>query len=128
MVNTCDGKPYCVQSIFQSLFLRLLSNKPLHDCQFLIAPSLESARIVKNESVMIGEPEFMFDAVLATLVHDQKRPKRSTGVTDVHGWVKLSLRESKTNGIATRRLECLPCLGRTPRRCSIISGKRLDSS
>ena len=78
-MNTCDGKPYCVQSIVQSLFLRLLSNKPLHDCQLLIAPSLESARIVKNESVMIGEAEFMFDAVLATLAHGSETAEAKYG-------------------------------------------------
>ena len=58
-----------MHSVFQKPFPRLLSNKSLHDCQFLIAASLESARIVKNISGMIGETEFMFDAVLATLEH-----------------------------------------------------------
>ena len=66
-VNTCDGKPYCMQSIFQNPFPRPSSNKSLHDREFLVASSLESARIMKNVFVMIGEAEFMFDAVLATL-------------------------------------------------------------
>ena len=59
-----------MQSIFQKPFLRSLSNKSLNDHQFLIAPSLESTRIVKNVSFMIGEAKFMLDAVLATLVHE----------------------------------------------------------
>ena len=58
-----------MESMFKNPFLRPLSNKSLYDCQFLIAPSLESARIVKNVSVEIGEPKLMLDAVLATLAH-----------------------------------------------------------
>ena len=58
-----------MQSIFQNSFPRPLSNKSLHDLEFLIAPSLEPARIVENVSVMIRETEFMLDAVLATLAH-----------------------------------------------------------
>ena len=68
-MNTCDGKPDCMQSVFENPLPRPLSNKFLHDREFLIAPTLESARIVKNVSVMIVEAEFMLNTVLATLAH-----------------------------------------------------------
>ena len=64
-----------MQSIFQNPFPRPLSNKTLYDRQFLIAPSLESARIVKNVSVMIGEAKFMLDVVLATLTYESGTAK-----------------------------------------------------
>ena len=57
---------------------------------------------------------------------DQERLKRSTDVTNVHGWIKLNLKGSEPSGIATKRLECLPSLARTLCARRIFSGK-LDS-
>ena len=62
-----------MKSILQNLFSRPLSNKSLHDREFVIAPSLKPARIVKNVSVMTGEAKFMLDGVLATLAHGSGR-------------------------------------------------------
>ena len=59
---------------------------------------------------------------------DQERLKRSTGVTNVHGWVKLNLGGSETSGIATKRLGSLLSLACTPCARRTLSGKRLDSS
>jgi hypothetical protein len=44
-----------------------LLNKVLHDLQFLVATSLESARVVKYVTIMIGEHMFILDVMLATL-------------------------------------------------------------
>ena len=54
-------------SVSQSPFFRPLSNKCLHNPQFLVATSLEPAGIMKDVTVMIGEHKFILDAMLATL-------------------------------------------------------------
>ena len=60
-------------SLSQAPFPRPLSNKFLHDLQFLVATSLETARVVKYVAVMIGEHKLIFDVVLATLSKDQEQ-------------------------------------------------------
>ena len=57
---------------------------------------------------------------------DQDRPKESTNVTNVHGWVKSSLWRSETGGIAIKRLEGLPPLRSTPSDRRTFFGKLLD--
>jgi|HubBroStandDraft_3_1064219.scaffolds.fasta_scaffold1020416_1 hypothetical protein len=56
--------------VLQIPLSRLLSNKFLHDPQFLVTTGLESTGIVKNITVIVGEHEFILDAVLATLVRE----------------------------------------------------------
>jgi hypothetical protein len=75
---------------------RPLTNKLLHDLQFLVATGLESAGVVKYVAVMIGEHKYILDVVLAALSKDQEKPKRSTDDTDINGRVKLNLGGSKT--------------------------------
>ena len=60
-------------SVSQLSFFRPLSNKFLHDLQFLVATSLESARVVKYVAVMVGEHKLIFDIVLTTLSKDQEQ-------------------------------------------------------
>jgi hypothetical protein len=56
-----------MQFIAQSPFSTLASNEFLQNPEFLCAPRLDSPRIVKNVTVMIGEHEFIIDVVLASL-------------------------------------------------------------
>ena len=56
-----------MQSVLQPPFFRLLSDEFLYNPQFLVASSFESAGIVKDVSVMIGEYKLILDAVLSTL-------------------------------------------------------------
>jgi hypothetical protein len=51
---------------------RPLTNKILHDLQFLVATGLESAGVVKYVAVMIGEYKYILDVVLAALSKDQE--------------------------------------------------------
>jgi hypothetical protein len=63
-------------SVWQSPFSRQFSNESLHNLQFIDATSLESAGIVKNVSVMIGEYKFILNAVLATLAQVSGKAER----------------------------------------------------
>ena len=56
-----------MQSRMQSLFSTLASNEFLQNPKFFYATRLDSARIVKSVSPMIGEYKFIIDAVLASL-------------------------------------------------------------
>lgn len=56
-----------MQPIFQFYLCSPLSNELLHNSQLLVATSLESAGIVEDISLMIGEHKFILDVVLAAL-------------------------------------------------------------
>jgi hypothetical protein len=58
-------------AFLQTIFERISARS-----QFLDATSLESAGIVKNVSVMIGEYKFILDAVLATLAQVSGKAER----------------------------------------------------
>jgi hypothetical protein len=92
-----------VYSLSQLPFPGFLSNKFLHDLQFLIATSLKSAGVVEHVAVMIGEHKFILDVVLATLSEDQEQPKRSTSDANIDGRLELNLGESKTGLAGLRR-------------------------
>ena len=52
-----------------------LPNELLHNSQLLVATSLESAGIVKNISLMIGEHKLILDAVVAALTQQSGTDK-----------------------------------------------------
>ena len=56
-----------MQSVSQSLFSTLASNEFLQNPEFLYTTRLNSARIVENVSLMIGEHKLVVDGVLASL-------------------------------------------------------------
>ena len=56
-----------MQLVSQFLFLALASNEIFQDLEFVNAPRLDSLRIVKDITRMIGEHEFIVDLVLAPL-------------------------------------------------------------
>jgi hypothetical protein len=56
-----------MQSITQLLCFALALNEFLQNSKFLCATRLDSARIVKNVTRMIGEHEFIIDTVLSPL-------------------------------------------------------------
>jgi hypothetical protein len=60
-------KPYCVQFVLQLFFCTLATNEFFQSLKFLRATRLDSARIVKNVTYMIGEHKFIVDGVLASL-------------------------------------------------------------
>jgi hypothetical protein len=91
-----------MDSVSQLPSPRSLSNKLLHDLQFLVATGFESAGIVKNVTAMIGEDKFILDVVLATLSKDQAQPKRCTRDTNVNGRVKSNLLTPLVNGWTVR--------------------------
>jgi hypothetical protein len=59
--------PYYMQSILQSLLLRLTAGKFLHDLQLVFTASFKSAGVVENITAMICKDELIVDSVLATL-------------------------------------------------------------
>jgi hypothetical protein len=56
-----------MQSILQTLFSTLASNEFFQDIKFLFVTGLDSLRIVKNITLVIGEHKGIIDAVLAPL-------------------------------------------------------------
>ena len=56
-----------MQLVSQFHFLALASNEIFQDLEFVNAPRLDSLRIVKDITRMIGEHEFIVDLVLAPL-------------------------------------------------------------
>ena len=54
-----------MQSVLQSPFSTLVSDKSLHNLEFLVATCLNSTRIVKNVTQHIGEHKFIVNAVPA---------------------------------------------------------------
>ncbi len=56
-----------MQSVSQSPFSTLALNEFLQNPKFLYATRLNSPRIVKNVTVIIGEDKFVVDIVLASL-------------------------------------------------------------
>ena len=56
-----------MQSVSQSLLSTLAFNEFLQNPKFFYATRLDSPRIVKNVTVMIGEDKFVVDIVLASL-------------------------------------------------------------
>jgi hypothetical protein len=56
-----------VQFVSQTLFSTLALNKFFQDLEFLFVTSLDSLRIVKNITLVIGEHKRVVDAVLASL-------------------------------------------------------------
>ena len=57
-----------MQSKTQLLFSTLASNEVLQNPEFVYATCLDSARIVENVTLVIGEHKFVINAVLASLV------------------------------------------------------------
>ena len=57
-----------MQSRIQFPLSTLALNEFLQNLEFLCATRLDSARVVKNVALMIGEHEFVVDGVLASLV------------------------------------------------------------
>jgi hypothetical protein len=68
-----------------------LSNKVLHNLQFLVVSRLKSAGIMKNITVMIGENELVVNPVLATLCEGSVVTDRWCGITNLPGWFELNL-------------------------------------
>ena len=56
-----------MQSVSQSPFSTLVSNELLQNFEFLCATRLDSPRIVKNITLVVGEHKFVVNAVLASL-------------------------------------------------------------
>ncbi len=56
-----------MQSVSQSLFSTLASNEFLQNPEFLYTTRLNSARVMKYVTLMIGEDKFVVDRVLASL-------------------------------------------------------------
>jgi hypothetical protein len=56
-----------MQTVSQSLFSTLVSNEFLQYFEFIYATRLDSTRIVKDVTLMIGEHEFIVDTMLASL-------------------------------------------------------------
>jgi hypothetical protein len=57
-----------MQFVSQSLFSTLAPNEFFQGFELLFVASLDSLRIVKNITPVIGEHKFVVDAVLASLV------------------------------------------------------------
>ena len=56
-----------MQFLSQVLFFTLASNKIFQDLKFLLVTRLDSLRIVKDITLVIGKDELVVDAVLASL-------------------------------------------------------------
>ena len=56
-----------MQSICQSLLLRLAFDKFLYSLQLVFTARLKSAGVVENIALMVCEDDFVVDIVLATL-------------------------------------------------------------
>ena len=56
-----------MQFVLQSIFSTLASNKIFQDLESLLVARLDSLRIVKDITGVIGEHKFVIDAVLASL-------------------------------------------------------------
>jgi hypothetical protein len=67
-MNTRESKPYRMQSETQPPFSTFASNELLQDFEFLFATRLDTPRVVKNVTLVIGEHKFVVDPVLASLV------------------------------------------------------------
>ena len=67
IVKGRDSKPNGMQSITQLLFATFVLNEFLQNPEFLRATCLDSTRIVKNVTLMVGQHEFVVDSVLASL-------------------------------------------------------------
>jgi hypothetical protein len=65
--DTQGNKPYRMQSIRQSLLLRLTTDEILDDLQLILTATLKSAGIVKNITLIFRENEFVLDAMHAAL-------------------------------------------------------------
>ena len=66
-----------MQFVSQFLFSALASNEVFQDLEFVDATRLDSFRIVKDITLMIGENEFVVDLVLAPLAPWSTRSNRS---------------------------------------------------
>ena len=62
-----ESKPYSMYSVSQSLFSTLASNEFPQNFEFICATRLDSTRIVKNVTRVIGEHKFVIDCMLASL-------------------------------------------------------------
>ena len=66
-----------MQFVSQSLFSALASDEIFQDLEFVNATRLDSLRIVKDITRVIGENEFVIDFVLAPLASWLARSSRS---------------------------------------------------
>ena len=94
-----------MQFVLQLPFSTLASNEFLQNLEFFSATRLNSPRIVKNVTVMIGEHEFVVDIVLASLSLCLKQLKRCTitNFTNLHRRVKFNLFGSEIRLTGRRR-------------------------
>ena len=60
-------EPDCMQFVSQFFLSALATNELSQSVEFLCATALDSARIVKNVTRMIGKHKFVVDDVLASL-------------------------------------------------------------
>ena len=77
-------KPYRMQLVLQSLSSTFASNKIFQDLEFLFITRLNSLRIVKNITLVIGKHNLVFDAVLASLASCSVANRQKHAVTDIH--------------------------------------------
>ena len=56
-----------MQSIFQSLLLRLAFDKSLYSHQFAFTARLKSTGVMENVAIVVRKDEFVVDVVFATL-------------------------------------------------------------
>ena len=81
-----------MQFVSQSPFFTLASNKILQDLESLLITRLYSLRIVKNITPVIGKPNLIVDAVLASLASClEETDERHTITTNVQCRVKCNL-------------------------------------
>ena len=66
-----------MQSVSQFLFFALASNEIFQDLEFVNATGLDSLRIVKDITRVIGKNEFVVDFMLASLAPWLTRSNRS---------------------------------------------------
>jgi hypothetical protein len=81
-----------MQPIVQPPFFTLASNELLQNLEFLCATTLDSARVVKNVTRVIGEHKLIVDCVLASLIVPCLGQRKKTNIiTNVNGRVKFNL-------------------------------------
>ena len=94
-----------MQFFSQYLLSTLALDELLQNLEFFYATRLNSPRIVKNVSVIIGEDKFVVNIVLASLALCLKATEEtySTIFTNLHRWVKFNLFGSEIRLVSRRR-------------------------
>ena len=73
-----------MQFVSESFLGTIALNKFLQNLEFFYATRLDSTRIVKDVTRMIGEHKFIVDGVLASLRPRLGQMKRNTSITHIH--------------------------------------------